>query len=162
MDRRLQEVVRKKLSIPEYYRLYIDSNVNLRDEPKQCCPFHQEDTPSFSYSPERGVWRCFGACKTGGDVIEMHRKWKNLETKEEALDSLCSLIGIDPKDYVSFEAMREDEADPTVLAVATLLRKLELKAKGPERWVQLDQAMSYYEPAADRLERLQGVEESWK
>ena len=34
------------------------------------CPFHQENTASFHVSPERGYWRCFGACQTGGDAIK--------------------------------------------------------------------------------------------
>ena len=32
------------------------------------CPFHREKTPSFSLSPERGLFHCFG-CGVSGDVV---------------------------------------------------------------------------------------------
>jgi DNA primase len=32
------------------------------------CPFHDERTPSFSVSPEKGTYYCFG-CQRGGDTI---------------------------------------------------------------------------------------------
>src|SRR2546423_5776660 len=32
------------------------------------CPFHDERTPSFSVSPEKGTYYCFG-CQRGGDAI---------------------------------------------------------------------------------------------
>ena len=43
-------------TIPEYYMDFINKNVDLTKEPKQCCPFHKEDTPSFSYSAMKKVW----------------------------------------------------------------------------------------------------------
>ena len=42
------------------------------------CPFHQEKTPSFSVSPERGTYHCFG-CGVGGDAISFVREIEGLD-----------------------------------------------------------------------------------
>jgi DNA primase len=42
------------------------------------CPFHQEKTPSFGVSPERGTFKCFG-CGEGGDAIAFVEKQENLD-----------------------------------------------------------------------------------
>ena len=34
-----------------------------------CCPFHDDKTPSLVISPDKNLWRCFGACDVGGDPI---------------------------------------------------------------------------------------------
>jgi DNA primase len=42
------------------------------------CPFHQEKTPSFSVSPDRGTYHCFG-CSAGGDAISFVRETEGLD-----------------------------------------------------------------------------------
>ena len=42
------------------------------------CPFHQEKTASFSVSPDRGTYHCFG-CGVGGDAISFVRETESLD-----------------------------------------------------------------------------------
>jgi DNA primase len=45
------------------------------------CPFHQEKTPSFSVSPDKGVFHCFG-CQKSGDAITFLREVEHLDFVE--------------------------------------------------------------------------------
>src|SRR5690554_6557990 len=56
------------------------------------CPFHQEKTPSFTVSPEKQFFYCFG-CGAGGDVIEFVMRLENLAFPE-ALQWLAERAGI--------------------------------------------------------------------
>jgi DNA primase len=60
---------------------------------KGLCPFHAEKTASFHVDPERGLWRCFGACSSGGDVFQFLQKIENL-TFPEAVEKLARRYGL--------------------------------------------------------------------
>ena len=45
------------------------------------CPFHGEKTPSFSVSPERQIFNCFG-CGVGGNVVDFVMRIDNLDFSE--------------------------------------------------------------------------------
>lgn len=48
---------------------------------KAPCPFHQEKTPSFTVSPDKDIFYCFG-CHESGDVISFVAKIENLSQYE--------------------------------------------------------------------------------
>jgi len=41
------------------------------------CPFHSETTPSFSVSPQKGFFYCFG-CHVGGNVFSFVMEWEKV------------------------------------------------------------------------------------
>ncbi|MBE6099075.1 MAG: DNA primase [Anaerovibrio sp.] len=49
-----------------------------------CCPFHQEDTPSFSVKPDDGFFYCFG-CHTGGNIFKFISLIENISYYEAIL-----------------------------------------------------------------------------
>ncbi len=71
--------VKAALDIVETVRGYVPALKRSGRTWKAPCPFHSERTPSFSVDPERRTWHCFGACATGGDVIEFVRRIEHLE-----------------------------------------------------------------------------------
>ena len=56
------------------------------------CPFHKEKTPSFSVSPDKQIFHCFG-CGAGGNVIHFISKIENVDFKE-SLEILADRAGI--------------------------------------------------------------------
>ncbi len=56
------------------------------------CPFHNEKTPSFNVSDEKGLFHCFG-CKVGGNAITFLMKYKNLSFRE-AVNELSISAGL--------------------------------------------------------------------
>ena len=62
--------VKLSASIEEVVRTRVTSLKRAGRLFQACCPFHEESTPSFKVDPDRGSWRCYGACGEGGDVIE--------------------------------------------------------------------------------------------
>jgi len=56
------------------------------------CPFHEEKTPSFTVSPERGMFHCFG-CQAGGDVISFVMRQQGLDFRD-AVQQLAERFGV--------------------------------------------------------------------
>ncbi len=74
----------------------IDARVPLKKagrEYQACCPFHNEKTPSFTVSPDKQFYHCFG-CGAHGTVISFLMEYENLGYIE-AIEDLASDIGIE-------------------------------------------------------------------
>ena len=74
---------------------------------KAICPFHTEKTPSFVVNPERQMWRCFGACGTGGDAFSFVMRAEKLEFGE-ALKLLADRTGVTLRQRGEGEGDREE------------------------------------------------------
>ena len=68
-----------------------------------CCPFHGEKTPSFSISPSKGIYKCFG-CGKAGDSVRFVMDIEGLGYGE-ALRHLAKKYGID----IQEEEMTDDQ-----------------------------------------------------
>jgi DNA primase len=60
---------------------------------KGLCPFHEERTPSFTVSPARGTFKCFG-CGEGGDAITFVEKTENVDFVG-AIELLARRFGVE-------------------------------------------------------------------
>ena len=86
----IQEVV-DRTDIEELIGRYVElkrSGSNLLGR----CPFHSEKTPSFSVSPTKKMFFCFG-CHAGGSVITFVQKAENLDFPD-AVEYLANRAGI--------------------------------------------------------------------
>ena len=61
-----------------------------------CCPFHHEKTPSFSVSPSKGIYKCFG-CGKAGSVVSFVMEHEQM-SYVEALKYLGHKYGIEVKE----------------------------------------------------------------
>lgn len=135
-------ILSKLPSVPQYYKQYVDTTVDLDEMPYQACPFHNETNGrSFSYSKQLGIWRCFGACHCGGNVIDLHKLNYHLKSREEAEKSLCNLYGIEIDNSVSFNS-EEIEVDQNRVYRNRVLTCAMNMAHTPEDYVELDYIVS--------------------
>ncbi len=84
--------VRQRVRIDEVVSDYVALRNAGGGSFKGLCPFHDEKTPSFTVTPARGFFYCFG-CGEGGDVITFLQRQQNLGFLE-AVQVLADRAGI--------------------------------------------------------------------
>ena len=85
-------LVRERCRIDDVVRDYVALRSAGGGSWKGLCPFHDEKTPSFTVTPSRGFFYCFG-CGEGGDVITFLQRQQNLSFTE-AVQTLADRAGI--------------------------------------------------------------------
>ncbi len=80
-------------------------------EYQACCPFHDEKTPSFTVSPQKQFYHCFG-CGAHGSVIGFAMNYEGLEFVD-AVEDLARHAGL----TVPREAIRKAQPSPGLYEV---------------------------------------------
>jgi DNA primase len=86
------EAVKERTDIAKLVSGYLSLRKTGHDSLSGLCPFHTEKTPSFSVSPSKGMYYCFG-CGAGGDAIRFLREVEHLEFAE-AVERLAKEAGV--------------------------------------------------------------------
>ena len=94
----LVNTIHDKISLSDY----IGRSVNLLKKGNDfigLCPFHNEKTPSFTVSDDKGFFHCFG-CGAHGDIISFVMQKESIDFKE-TIKILALEIGVNIEDYSS-------------------------------------------------------------
>lgn len=100
------ELIRSRIPIEELVQTYVPLKKSGRNW-KGLCPFHQEKTPSFYVSPEKGFAYCFG-CRKGGDIYTFLQEMEQVDFKE-ALKMLAERAGIELPKSGAHGASKEEK-----------------------------------------------------
>jgi DNA primase len=79
------------------------------------CPFHNEKTPSFTVSPSKGIFKCFG-CGKGGNSVNFVMEHESL-TYPEALKFLARKFHIEvvEKEETDEERQQKDDRESMMI-----------------------------------------------
>lgn len=87
----IREEIKSKVDIVDLVSDYLSLKKTGQNW-RGLCPFHTEKTPSFTVSPAKQIYHCFG-CGSGGDIFSFLVNYENL-TFNEALKALAKRAGV--------------------------------------------------------------------
>ncbi|MBF0542525.1 MAG: DNA primase [Nitrospirae bacterium] len=88
---RTVEQIKTRIDIVDFISDYLELKKAGRNF-KGLCPFHAEKSPSFTVSPERQMFHCFG-CGAGGDIVGFMMKEQNINFPQ-AVTQLAERAGV--------------------------------------------------------------------
>lgn len=118
--------IKDRLSIEEVVSSYIKLD-RAGNNLKAKCPFHNEKTPSFFISPDRGTYYCFG-CGASGDIFTFVEEFEGLDFRG-ALKLLAERAGVPLEAYTKSGKDNENEKERLykIMEEATLFFENNLK-----------------------------------
>lgn len=114
MTAELSEQVKRHARIEQVVGRYVKLQADGAGELKGLCPFHKEKTPSFSVTPSKGLFFCFG-CQATGDVFDFVAKHDGLSFPK-AVEQVADIVGFHPTAQTSQPAARTAPAVGKVVA----------------------------------------------
>lgn len=94
----------------------IGNRIDLKKKGKDhwaCCPFHNENSPSFSVNQAKGFYYCFG-CGASGTSLKFLQEYENLGFVE-AVEELARQVGVEvPREEVSERAKQKQKQRKTL------------------------------------------------
>lgn len=96
-DHSLIDEIKSRLPVEQLIGEYVTLKSAGGKYLKGLCPFHGEKTPSFTVTPDKGIFYCFG-CQKKGSIFDFIMELEHL-TFQESLVFLAKKAGLDPKLY---------------------------------------------------------------
>jgi len=103
------------------------------------CPFHNEKTPSFFVSPDRGSYYCFG-CHVKGDIFTFVQEFEGLDFIG-SLKVLAEKAGVELDQYSSTDKTEKNRLHE-VLEMATIFFQNNLKGNSPAETYLVDRGIT--------------------
>lgn len=100
------------IEFDQYYLPHLKNASRKGDEITACCPFHEEEQPSWGANVKTGLWKCFG-CGAGGDVVTFEARLNGISNKE-AFAKLCEKYKISSRTSAQKRAAPKPSSAPTV------------------------------------------------
>ena len=110
----------------------IDRHVKLKKAGQNysaCCPFHAEKTPSFSVSPSKQFYHCFG-CGVHGTAISFLMEYNGMAFRDairELAESISMTMPVESNREESLEQVRASASLSEVMTAAMFFFRAQLK-----------------------------------
>jgi DNA primase len=139
----------QEIHLLEYVSDYIDLEKKGKDY-FGICPFHNENTASFSITPEKNSWYCFG-CGNGGTVIDFVMKYN----KVSFVKAISILL-----DYADIDVSKL-KCESETFQLFKKIAKLNMKAnKAKDHMILLPDTMDTYEFSGLDIWKKEGISDS--